>query len=533
MSTPASSSPENHFDDLLRDGLDGLRPAPIQGGWERLRGRLPAPPPPAPPPSAPPPGRWARARTFGGGVLVGALLWWGGGQVRPGGEASGERAAAPPLATCPESALAAQPPAEKRDAPNAAYMAPATLRGEGVSADMAPATLRGSICGIAKAPPQSCGSAPTGAVGGLVGVSVTGAVPTKQPETPIALPSTVEIRDTLIRHEARAYVAPLVQPADSARAARLRGLVAEQTRALAALQTRLDSVKRFLPEAPPALAAAPPDSLARRFNAGPASAFPPPAPWAVVGLLETTPQWAVPATAAPGTNEEHTQAALTQSLLLQRQVGARWRLRAGVGQAILRTEGRYTADRLTTTTTTTETIERDTVVHNGIRAVLVVGPGPTDSTYYYITVSDTLFKQTTQQQTFTTTERNTLRQLLRPTHRFWTVPVAASFGLVQRERWRLGATLSGQLGIYRGGEVAVWDEGRAEFVLRRVSARQGPYRPVSLSLSAGLEAEYRLTPRLSVLLAPMARRWVVAPGRGAGQGRRVLPAVQAGVSMGF
>jgi hypothetical protein len=62
--------------------------------------------------------------------------------------------------------------------------------------------------------------------------------------------SGVETRDSIIRQRARAYMKPANVTPDTLRTARLRVLVAEQTRDLSMLQARLDSVKRFLPEAP-------------------------------------------------------------------------------------------------------------------------------------------------------------------------------------------------------------------------------------------------------------------------------------------
>lgn len=70
--------------------------------------------------------------------------------------------------------------------------------------------------------------------------------------------------------------------------------------------------------------------------------------------------------------------------------------------------------------------------------------------------------------------------------------------------------------------------------MQRVGSREGPYRPVSLSVSAGLEAAYRVSPRLTALVAPTMRWWAVQPGQDATTRiQPLLPALQLGLTYGF
>lgn len=516
MSTPDQTPNEERFDDQLRRQLD-FKPAPIPGGWERLRANLPPRPAPSP---------WVRARPFGAGVVVGALLWWGGGHLSP-----------TPAQPAPHRAETAQQPAgPARDLTPPVRLAvePAPVTAEPV--ELAAATVRPTAATTRltvaftrrpaePVPPVAALNPPLEASAPPVRFAVAG------------LAASVEIRDSVIQQEARAYLAPLTQAADSGRNARLRVLVAEQTQALAVLLARLDSVKQALPEAPPALAISPVDSAALALGMAPTTSsdwrtLPAPrSPWAVVGLLETTPNWSVLPSPTLGVDQERTEASLAQSLQVQRQVGNRWRVRAGAGQVTLHTQARYVSERIK------ETIKRDTfwsfdtLLHVGTRVVMVIGPTPDDTTYQFFTTYDTVVTQTIDARAVTVTQRDKLQQLLRPEYRFWTLPFSAQYLLVNHNRWNLGLSVGGQVTFFRGGAVSVWTG--EEYRLQRVSARQGPYRPVSLSVSAGLEAQYRLTPRLSALVAPTLRWWALPPSQGRNASRSLLPAAQVGLTYGF
>jgi hypothetical protein len=100
---------------------------------------------------------------------------------------------------------------------------------------------------------------------------------------------------------------------------------------------------------------------------------------------------------------------------------------------------------------------------------------------------------------------------------------------VRTNRWTIGLNVGGQVSIFRGGSRPVWTG--EDYVMRAISAREGPYRPVSLSVSTGLEASYRLSPRLSALVAPTARWWAIQPGRTkAFTTQALLPALQLGLT---
>ncbi len=331
--------------------------------------------------------------------------------------------------------------------------------------------------------------------------------------------------DTAIR---RALRLPATEPT---RAGRLRALLTEQTRGLAVLQAGLDSIKQSLPETPPTLAIAPPDSGA---SAAPvAYALPPPrGPWAVVGLLETTPHWSILPTAPTGVvDQERTQASLTQSIQVQRQLGPGWRVRAGVGQAAVQTQARYTSELTRQTIVSNTTSKNDTTFHTGTRIVRIINTNTNDTTYQDVTTLDTLVTKTDIVRTDVVTQRDKLQQLLRPSYRFWTLPLSTQRVLLTRTRWNLAASAGAQLTLFRDAQRPVWTG--EQYALRRVRVGETPYRPLSLSVSLGLEAQYRLTPRLSALVAPTLRWWAVPPGRGGATGRTLLPAAQVGLTWGL
>ncbi len=390
-----------------------------------------------------------------------------------------------------------------------------------------------------------------------------------QPLVPDALPARwarAIALDTALRHAIRvAPAATDTSRASAASRARLAALLTAETAALAALQAGFDSLKASLPEVPTALpeiaVQAPdsarlpaPDSVAT--VSAPAPTLPPPSRWSVALLLETTPAWSLlPTAATPPDDRERVQNRLTQSVQVQRTLGDHWRLRAGFGQTLLATQARRTSERsgdttirdsVRTTTVsirssfiTSQIIRLDTLLH--IEPILnqsgqLVGYDtsriPTaDTVYVPLEVRDTLRQTRTTITTRTETWRETQRQLFRPTYRFWAIPFAAEYVFLKAPRWTLGAEIGGQLSIFRGGERPVWTGD--EYAMRRISAREGPYRPVSLSFSTGLVAAYRLSPRLTAMVAPTARGWLLRPGKAEAAAPRLLPGVQVGVMVGL
>lgn len=158
-----------------------------------------------------------------------------------------------------------------------------------------------------------------------------------------------------------------------------------------------------------------------------------------------------------------------------------------------------------------------------------------DTTYQRIITHDTIRTQQlhTIQQTRTLVEQH--KQVLRPEYKFWSLPFAVGYQLLQRGRWGLAVDLGGTLQLYRGGARAVWDGTVQEYVLRNTGPRGGPYRPVSLQLLTGLEASYRLSGRLMVTGGVNARWWAVPVGRPGTTtgGRGMAPTLQAGLSYGL
>lgn len=369
--------------------------------------------------------------------------------------------------------------------------------------------------------------------------------------------------DTAVRRALARPAPDTTHEAAQTRRARLYALLAAEGAALAELQAAFDSLKATLPEVPPGLAAAPAELAAPAADSARTPTpdswrrLPPAAsPWALLGLLETTPSWSTLPVRSAVADRERTQASLSQSVQLQRQFGRRWLVRAGLGQLATQSQVRRTSERSgetikrdssqitdvivrLTSTTSTLTHVIDTVVQVDPITNLsgqIVGY---DTTLTFITETitatilghDTLRTTRTLVTTRTETWREAREQLFRPRYRFWTLPMGVQYQILQTNRWAVGLNLGGQLTVFRGGERPVWT-GEA-YAMQRVSARQGPYRPVSFSASAGLEATYRLSPRLSALVAPTVRAWVVPPGRGESATQTLLPALQVGLTYGF
>lgn len=547
MNSPDFFSEDNaadRFDDALRAQLGDVEVTPAPAAWETLRTQLPTPRP------APAAGR-GRLATFASGLLTGALLWWGGSQaVAPSAEVAGPGAplTVPPAASVPQVA-----PSVRQITGSARQIAESVGQSTARARRLAGSArhLTGSARRFAGSLGQSTGHARPVA-------ETTGQVAGSAPAAPgVAALAGVEARDSVLQQETRAYLAPLAQVADTGRAARLRTLIAEQTQALAALTARLDSVKQALPETPPALAVA----LAPSADSLASAAWPtlPPvhSPWALLLTAETTPSWAVLPTRSPvAPMQEQTLTSFGQSALLQYQAAPRWRLRAGVGQSTVQTQLRTVAERTGertvtdstmttdvrdyTVTTVSDIVRHDTIfiyepILNG--SVQIIGYDTsfvvaTDSvrSFNTTTVRDTVHRKVVTRRTEAFRERQ--QQQFRPTYRFWTLPVALNYAVFISPRWRLGATVGGQVAVFRGGTRPVL-VGSDHYELQRVGPRDGPYRPVSLSLSAGLEAEYRLSSRLSAMVAPTVRWSAVPAARGGSGPRPLLPAAVVGLSWGF
>ncbi|MBC7448587.1 MAG: hypothetical protein H7330_11065 [Hymenobacteraceae bacterium] len=374
--------------------------------------------------------------------------------------------------------------------------------------------------------------------------------------------------DTALRHALAQAAADTSRAGQPARRATVYALLAQEAAALAVVQASFDSLKAALTEAPPLLpaamaaATAPTDTTATAPTdtaAAPNDAWRrlPPArsPWAVLALAETTPSWSTLPVRTPGDDRERLQASLTQSLQLQRQLGARWLVRAGLGQLTTQRQVRRTSERsgetvvrdssattdivIRITESTSEIVHLDSVMQLDPLTNLsgqIIGYDTTwastnDTLRSTIIGRDTLRITRHEITTRTETWRETRQQLFRPQYRFWTLPLGVQYQLMRTNRWTLGVNLGGQVTIFRGGERPVWTG--EDYALRRVSARESGYRPVSFSASAGLEAAYRLSPRLTALVAPTVRGWVVQPGRGETATQPLLPALQVGLTYGF
>lgn len=328
---------------------------------------------------------------------------------------------------------------------------------------------------------------------------------------------------------------------------------------LAALNAALDSAKLALDPVPPLLAsadtaaAAKTDSVAAPWHAR---------RWAVALLAETTAPWgALPvAPATPETRETLGRAA-TRSLQLEHRFGpaahpgSRWLVRGGVGET--RLQGQLTA--ITDRGTVQTSVRRDSLVTfldgvtrrdssyiirqdsvpqlnpriNGSGQIIdydTLWIDRYDTLYQVVVTHDTVRRTEIISTTRLETSRIRREQQLRPTYRFWTIPVAVQFDILRYRRWRAGLGLGAQLLIFRGGEapVAVADG----VALRRIGPRDGPFRPLSVGLTTTLDVRYALSPRLSVLGGAGLRGWLQNPVRGAARGP-VLPMAQVGVSWGL
>ena len=506
--TPAES--ENRFDELLRGKLAADELTPSAGLWPSVSETLPLPRPRT---------KWPLGAAGVAGLVVGGLLGGGLNTVNSDREAA---------------------PISRTAVPNVRHTIP-NVRQAIPNVGTAVPNIRHTIPHVGTAIPNVGTTAsyvrPTTAAAGAPIVT----------RWALAL-----IQDSTIRREAARTLAP-VRP-DSA--SRLPALITAQRATLRTLQHQLDSLKAALPAEPVALAVADSGTLA----AGPVDSAVRPAlaplrRWSVVLLAETTPKWgALPGPAdSRETSRETIGGADAVSLQVEhRLANDRWLVRGGFGQ--VRLSGTFRA----VDETTGQTLVSDTaiatqtdIIRNVDTTFIIPGPvlqlnprvnaggqiigydslwTPSDTLYQVIVSHDTVRRTTSIISTRLDTWRETREQTLRPTYRFWTIPVAAQVDVLRRGRWRAGLSVGAQVLIFRGGDapVRIGDT----YVLRRIGPHEGPFRPVSVALTTGLDVRYRLTERLSLLAGAGGRGWVQNPTRGEAR-PRVQPTGQVGLSWGL
>ena len=378
-------------------------------------------------------------------------------------------------------------------------------------------------------------------------------VPTAAPDTVPATPAALTLwqvalaQDAGIRHEGA--VAPV--RADSA--SRVPALIGAQRATLRVLQHQLDSLKAALPAEPAALAltdavppALVPDSATRPV-------LPPLHRWAVAALAEATTPWGV--LPGPADAREMLGAAAAQSIQVEhRLANDRWLVRGGLGGVRLTSYFRAATEKTgqtlvsdTVTTVQTEVFTRtDTTLILHPYSQLFLNPRVNagnqiigydsiwvprvDTLYQVVVAHDTVRRSIQIVQTRLDTWREWREQQMRPSYRFWTIPVAVQYDVLRARRWRAGVSGGAQVLIFRGGEAPVRvGEG---YELRRVGPREGPFRPVSVALTGGLDVRYRLSGRLSLLAGAGVRGWVQSPVRGEAR-PKVQPTGQVGLSWGL
>jgi hypothetical protein len=102
----------------------------------------------------------------------------------------------------------------------------------------------------------------------------------------------------------------------------------------------------------------------------------------------------------------------------------------------------------------------------------------------------------------------------RDTYRYFTLPLQAQYQLGGQTRLRYGVATGAALEVYAGGRTS----GNTPCTCSQQqnwSATNSPYRRLGVSLMAGLDVRYALTPRLHLLVQPTGRYAlvsIVAPG---------------------
>ncbi len=382
------------------------------------------------------------------------------------------------------------------------------------------------------------------------------------PLLPVLLP--------LVQAETTYAALPAADSAADTRATRRAALLTERT-ALLALVRRADSLLRplgVLPEVPIALAV-PADPTA------PDSAAPGPAfrRWSVA--VAFAPERNFFGLTAPATDSltalrrthEQGRGGWNASLGAEYRLTHRWSVGAGLGWATTGAELRLT-DRRTnvavrydtvTTTTTQVSATSNTVYSVRLNYLIQLSPrfnGDGQVVSYdtlRIPRPDTTFITTRQTDTLQTTtralaavesRRETLsHQTLRPTYHFLTLPLVVRYRLGRAQdwtsaptapRWWADVAVGAQLQWFMGGTQLATTDGRT-YRTERVGRSAAPFRALNVALTGAVAANYALTPRLAVSLAPTVR-WQVQSVYRTGTGLRQRPTsagVQAGVRWSF
>ncbi len=567
----------------LRARLDGAESVPSPLVWAKLSPQLPAPSPWLT--------RYV-GLGVGLGLVLGLLIGWWLPVATPRRSApaririAAARLTAPPAAPPVSVGGGAAPDAGGQGVAPVLVPAPARLHPR---LPVAGAPVRVAPAAVAAVGPLPASGSPAaapvtafslnppsinpagGSLGGLPALApATGSVPAPVLVVLPPLWASAVAGDSAIRSEI-ARVA-LDSPATVARRrAHLLALLAAQQPVLLGLQAALDSMRAVtrvpLPTeptaAPIAQALAPDPGQAKPAVGVPTDSsrlrpLAAPRRWAVQLTAERTTAWGALPGHNPHTTHEQLLEATTRSVALEyRLPGAtgaagRWSVRAGLGDTRLRDQFRFAADTVHHTThydttwasvvsvrltrDSTFTVRPDSVGHTEP----VIGPNGQvigyqtvyvhyhDTTYHITTRHDTLrtMRQNVNTHQLTSTERR--RQDLRPEYRFWTLPLAAQFEVVRRRRWGAGLSVGAQVLVFRGGSRPVLDGATGTYALRPVGVAEGPFRPISLQLTSGLDVHYRLTDRLAVLVGGAARGWAVGPLR-AGTVPRTTWATQVGL----
>ncbi|GAB3824181.1 hypothetical protein GCM10028821_02870 [Hymenobacter jeollabukensis] len=313
----------------------------------------------------------------------------------------------------------------------------------------------------------------------------------------------------------------------------IRTLRAQRTELLR-LQRRTDSTLLALGAvslaAPPVVAAAPDTAQLR-----PRLPLPLTRRWSL--LLSTAPeQNTLSLRSRPGDTlnslrrtHETGRGGFNASLVAEYQLKPRLSIGAGVGYstygANLRITNKETDVRVTYDTTTTHTTTAYTSTHQtySIRIIQIPQLSPVFNgngqviryDTVYVPRQDTVRTTTLQHDTVRTTT-NTITPLiskhdvfstkvLKPTYRFFTVPVLLRYRLTLGPgRWWADVATGAQLQFFLGGTQAVTADGQ-NFYSEKITVHNGPFRALNLALSGSLALNYALTERLSLSVAPSLR----------------------------
>ena len=548
---PSNLPEEERFFDQLRHKLEGDEVQPSAAVWPVISQTLPQPRT-----------GWRQWRVAAAGLLgvvLGILIgWWAGVGTTPAGPY--RRPHAPDMTVATTSGRSAAPAARSAGpARTAARSASQPATAGGARPRVAPAVQAGPARVRTRRTTARFGTKPSGVrqaaapaplpsptqPGSTPAVPAPGATVTIPLVPQVSIWSTALAQDSAIRQEtARSAAAGGMVP-DSP----LPALVAAQRETLATLQAQLDSLKSALPMEPPLLAPAPGSArdsvpaLTKPLN-----------PWGISLLAEITGPWGTLPGYNPETTTEDLSAPVMQGVHVERRINDRWLVRLGLADTRLHGQFRYTNDRagqrITTdssivtridtfmSTRTSIIVHRDSVLRLDPRinaSGQVIGYDSLwlpryDTTFQIVISHDTVKRTEKKVLTRVDTWRETHRQQLRPAYRFWTIPVAAQLDVLRWRRWNAGLGIGAQVVVFRGGEQPVMQGDTYE--LRRIGPRDGPFRPVSLSLSTALEIRYRLTDRLSLLGGGSVRGWAIHPLRNDSR-VQLTQGAHLGMSWGF